>query len=220
MADRILLIEDDVALGNQILAQLQRAGFECIWWREGHHISAEAPPDVSLVVLDLMMPRVTGMQMLEELRAVSDVPVMILSGRNDTLDKVSAFRLGADDYMTKPFWPEELVERVKARMRRPLLARQNVLELGALRMDLAARQVWVNGVVVELTPVEFEFLRALIRRPGVAITRQWLAENVLDPDRDGGDRSLDAHVSRLRKKLGNERIETVWGIGYRLMTDR
>lgn len=219
MADRILLVEDDAQLGAQIVAQLGAAGFECLWWRTGHHVPPEAPPDVALVLLDLMMPRVPGMTMLEELRAVSDVPVLVLSARDETADKVRALRLGADDYMTKPFWPDELLERVKARIRRPVLARRNALELGPLRIELERRQVWAHQLEVDLTRAEFELLLALARRPGAAITRQWLADNVLDPDRDGSERALDVHVSRLRKKIGADLIETVWGVGYRLAVE-
>jgi two-component system response regulator MtrA len=123
--------------------------------------------------------------------------------------------------MTKPFWPEELIERVKARLRRPTLQRGDVIDVGGLRIDLAQREVRVDGKPVELTRVEFEFLAALARRPGVALTRGWLVENVLDPDRDGTERTLDVHVSRLRKKLGaGSFVETVWGIGYRLAVAR
>ena len=132
-----------------------------------------------------------------------------------------ALALGADDYLTKPFWPEELMERVRARLRRPVLARGSVLEGGALRIDLATREATVDGREVELTRVELELLAALARRPGAAVNRQWLADHVLDPERDGTERSLDAHMSRLRKKLGStgSMIKTVWGIGYRLSPD-
>lgn len=216
MSDRILLIEDDTQLGAQIVQHLEAAGYACLWWREGHHVSPDAPPEVALVVLDLMMPRVSGLAMLTELRACCDVPVLVLSARNQTADKVAALKLGADDYMTKPFWPEELVERVRARVRRPILARESTVEVGVLRIDTARRAVWCRGARAELTRAEFDLVAALARRPGQAISRQWLAEHVLDPDREGDDRSLDAHVSRVRKKLGADVVLTVWGVGYRL----
>jgi two-component system response regulator MtrA len=165
-----------------------------------------------------MLPGTYGLDILKQLREHSEVPVLILSARNDTLDKVRALKLGADDYMTKPFWPEEFVERVRARLRRPSLHKaQEVLEVGSLRMDLQARTVQVQGQPVELTRVEFELLAALARRPREAVTRQWLVENVLDPEREGTERTLDVHVSRLRRKLGSgSYVETVWGVGYRL----
>jgi two-component system response regulator MtrA len=139
----------------------------------------------------------------------------------DTADKVRALKLGADDYLTKPFWPDELVERVRARLRRPLLAREGKIDLEELTIDLQAHEVKLAGARVELTPAEFGLLAALARRSGEAVTRRWLVENVLDPEREGNERTLDVHVSRLRKKLGPRSwIETVWGIGYRLGVTR
>ncbi|RKG87978.1 DNA-binding response regulator [Corallococcus sp. CA049B] len=219
MGDRILLVEDDDPLGSQIVGHLRGAGFEPVWWREGRLLVSGDLPDVSLVVLDLMLPGTYGLDMLKALRTFSEVPVLILSARNDTLDKVRALKLGADDYMTKPFWPEELVERVRARLRRPTLQKeQAVVEVGALRIDLQGRTVLVQGRPVDLTRVEFGLLVALARRPQEAVTRQWLVEHVLDPEREGTERTLDVHVSRLRRKLGPVKcVETVWGVGYRLV---
>ncbi|MBZ4422852.1 response regulator transcription factor [Myxococcus sp. RHSTA-1-4] len=219
MGERILLVEDDPQLGAQIVEHLRSAGFEPTWWQEGRHLTPEGLPGVSLVVLDLMLPGTYGMDMLKTLRTFSEVPVLILSARNDTLDKVRALKLGADDYMTKPFWPEELIERVRARLRRPTLQKaEAVVEVGVLRIDLQAHEVAVQGQPVELTRVEFALLAALARRPREAVTRQWLVEHVLDPEREGTERTLDVHVSRLRRKLGPMHgVETVWGVGYRLV---
>ncbi|EYF07683.1 response regulator transcription factor [Chondromyces apiculatus] len=220
MPERVLLIEDDHELGGQIVERLRRAGYEPLWWNTGRRIPPEDLQGLALVILDLMLPGTYGMDILKDLRATSDVPVLVLSARNDTTDKVRALKLGADDYMTKPFWPEELIERVRARLRRPTLQRQDLLEVGPLRIDLELREVRLDGKPIELTRVEFDFLTALARRPGVAITRAWLVEHVLDPERDGTERTLDVHVSRLRKKLGGALVETVWGIGYRLAAGR
>ncbi len=221
MPERILLIEDDQELGSQIVESLKKAGFEPTWWRTGRHVEAQQLPGLVLIILDLMLPQTYGLDILKELRSTgAEVPVLVLSARNDTADKVRALKLGADDYMTKPFWPEELVERVRARVRRPAMQRGDALEIGKLRIDLASRGVSVEGGAIELTRVEFDLLAALARRPGVAVTRGWLVEHVLDPDREGNERTLDVHVSRLRKKLGaGVRVETVWGIGYRLGTE-
>src|SRR6187401_985677 len=136
MPTRLLLVEDDTELGGQIVQRLRDAGYDPVWWKEGRPLLAGALPDVALVVLDLMLPGRYGMDMLKDLRACSDVPVLVLSARNDTADKVRALQLGADDYMTKPFWPEELIERVRARLRRPTLRRGDVVEVGALRIDV------------------------------------------------------------------------------------
>jgi len=154
------------------------------------------------------------------LRACSEVPVLVLSARNSAHDRVRALQLGADDYLTKPFWPEELIERARARLRRPTLQRVGGLRVGPLTIEPELRRATLEGRLLELTRVEFEILLALARRPEAAISRNWFAENVLDPTRDASERSVDAHVSRLRKKLGADRlIETVWGIGYRLSVE-
>ena len=219
--ERVLLIEDDHELGTQIAEQLGRAGFVVTWWKEGRTIEAGDVPELALVILDLMLPGSYGMDILKDLRARSEVPVLVLSARSDTADKVRALKLGADDYMTKPFWPEELLERVKARLRRPILQRVELVEVGPLRIDLAGHEVHMAGRAVELTRVEFDLLTALARRPGVAITRKWLAEHVLGSELPSSERTLDVHVSRLRKKLGpHSPIETVWAIGYRLAAGR
>jgi two-component system response regulator MtrA len=219
MQAHILIVEDDPQLGAQVEKRLADAGYATTWWREGRHVMREQWPVVELVVLDLMLPGTYGMDMLKQLRTFSEVPVLVLSARTDASDKVRALQLGADDYLTKPFWPEELIERVRARLRRPVLMRASgALELGDLSIDLANHSTQYRGRAVELTRVEFEILLALARRPGAAVTRAHLVEHALDADRGGGARTLDAHVSRIRKKLGDEAlIETVWGIGYRLV---
>jgi len=218
MSKRLLIIEDDDKLGAQIVKHLAAAGFAATWIREGRLLSRAELAAAELVVLDLMLPGTYGMDILKQLRGLSDAPVLVLSARNETSDKVRALALGADDYMTKPFWPEELVERVRARLRRPALEREGVLEIGSgVRIDRRDRTVSVGGARVELTRVEFDLLAMLAERPGAAVTRRALTERVLDPEREGDERTLDVHISRLRKKLGPESIvETVWGIGYRI----
>ena len=220
MAEKILLIEDDPELGRQIAERLRRAGYLPTWWREGRRLGPDDVPEVALVILDLMLPEVSGFDVLRDLRASSEVPVLVLSARKDTADKVQALRLGADDYVTKPFWPDELLERVRARLRRPALQRSDELVVGALRLDLSIPEVRVGDQVISLTRAELAFLKALAKRPGQAITRAALARRVLDPEREVSERALDVHASRLRKKLGDAvTIETVWGIGYRLVEE-
>ncbi len=216
MKRRILILEDDEALGPQLVRHLAGAGFDASLVQDGRLFDARELAGVELVVLDLMLPSLHGFDVLKHLRTFSDVPVLVLSARNETASKVRGLRLGADDYMTKPFWPEEFVERVQARLRRPVLARTAVVTVGALSIDREARVVMVSGTEVGLTRVEFDLLAALVQRVGAAVTRRVLADAVLDPDKDGDERTLDVHVSRLRKKLGlSVAIETVWGIGYR-----
>lgn len=215
---RILLVEDDPKLGRQVADRLDAAGFATTWVTDGERALEETPGDFALLVLDLMLPKVHGFDVLKRVRRTSDVPVLVLSARQGAEDRVRALELGADDYVTKPFWPDELVARVHARLRRPVLRRDGLVRLGALAIDLESRRVLVGDAPVELTKVEFDLLAALARRPGSAVPRAWLVEHVLDPERDGTERTLDVHVSRLRKKLGPEaaRLATVWGVGYRL----
>jgi len=220
MGKSILLIEDDVRLGEQIVARLRSEGFEVVWRTEGSLLDPRELDDIALVILDLLLPGIYGLDILRDVRQHTDTPFLILSARDDTHDKVRALRLGADDYMTKPFWPDELVERVRARLRRPAIHWGDTIHVGALRIDLAEHRVEVGDASVELTRVEFGLLAAVARKPGAVRTRAWLTENVLERDGDVTERALDAHVSRLRKKLGpTVRIETVWGIGYRLAAD-
>lgn len=218
MKQRILLVEDDPKLGKQIVDHLDEAGFETHWLQSGDAALAYTYRGLALIVLDLMLPGAFGLDVLKHIRTQSDVPVLVLSAKTDATVKVRALDMGADDYLIKPFWPEELVARVNARLRRPVMQRGGSIEAGDLKIEVDARRVSVKNEPVELTRVEFDLLVALARRPGAAIARAWLCEHVLDPEREGTERTLDVHVSRLRKKLGacGDWISTVWGVGYRL----
>jgi two-component system response regulator MtrA len=165
-----------------------------------------------------MLPGTYGMDLLKRYRVKSEVPVLILSARDDTADKIRGLKLGADDYVTKPFFPEELVARIQACLRRPNLVGTERLVVGAIQVDLERREVRNAAGTLSLTPVEFEILALLARRKGSAVTREALVDAALDSAQDGSRRTLDVHISRLRSKLGKDAIqlETVWGIGYRL----
>ncbi|MFT7678161.1 MAG: two-component system response regulator MtrA [Planctomycetota bacterium] len=216
---QILLVEDDVRLGEQIQTSLVRAGFKATWITRGDEVLPAFHADFALVVLDLMLPGAYGLDVLKALREQSEVPILVLSAKQDASVRVRALELGADDYLTKPFWPDELLARVQARLRRPSLARAaEEIDVGELHLDLDARRVTALGAELTLTRVEYDLLLSLARRPGAAVERGWLAENILDPEREGTARTLDVHVSRLRKKLGpcSGYLATVWGVGYRL----
>jgi two-component system response regulator MtrA len=161
-----------------------------------------------------------GLALVASLRALSDVPIIVVSANGETSEKVRALQLGADDYVTTPFALDELVERVRARLRRPALSR-DAEGVGLLRIDRVRREVRVDGARIDMTRVEFDILAVLAEKRGGAVSRRALAARVLDPARDGDERTLDVHVSRIRKKLGTGTfVETVWGVGYRLLPGR
>jgi two-component system response regulator MtrA len=218
VSNRILLVEDDVALGQQVVDTLSQAGFDPHWVQDGDAARDLDPDEYRVIVLDLMLPGTYGMDLLKRYRLKSEVPVLILSARDDTADKIRGLKLGADDYVTKPFFPEELVARIEACLRRPNLLTTERLVVGAIRVDLERREASNSKGVLPLTPVEFEVLALLARRKGAAVTREALVDAALDSAQDGSRRALDVHVSRLRSKLGDDaaQLETVWGIGYRL----
>ncbi len=218
MPERILLVEDDDAIGRQVTGYLEDAGYDVTWLTDGDDAYHAEPTAYELVILDLMLPGTYGLDVLRRIRSRCDLPVLILSARHETRDKVRALELGADDFLTKPFWPEELLARVRSRLRRPAMQREGTIEVGRLTLDVEGRAVTAAGRSVDLTRVEFDLLLALARRPGAAIDRAWLVDHVLDPEREGTERTLDVHVSRLRKKLRDcaDHVATVWGVGYRL----
>lgn len=223
MSERILVVEDDRELGEELVRQLREAGYSPTWIDDGDRAMKAEIEEYSLVLLDLVLPGTYGFDVLKRIRSTSEVPVILLTARDFTADKVRGLQLGADDYMTKPFWPDELLARVKARLRRPVLRREGAgtVRAGSLVVDLDALRVFVGDAEVELTKVEFALLARLAKNAGRALSRVSLAEHALDEERGGSERTLDVHISRLRKKLGDEgkRIATVWGIGYRLEKD-
>jgi two-component system, OmpR family, alkaline phosphatase synthesis response regulator PhoP len=178
-------------------------------------------PDI--VVLDLMMPGMDGWELCRRLRAEGDLPIIMLTARTDDVDKVVGLELGADDYLTKPFNPRELVARVKAVLRRYHSGQQasRLIELDGLTIDTSGREVKVNGKRVELRPKEFDLLATLAKSPGVVFDRERLIHLVWGYDYVGDTRTVDVHVAGLRDKIAGAsvRIQTVWSVGYKLVTD-
>lgn len=218
---KILLVEDNEKIGREIKELLDEEGFFVRWLKDGDEAARANPAAYHLIILDLMLPGTYGLDVLKVFRKQADTPVLILSARGETTDKVRGLELGADDYVTKPFWPEELLARIRSRLRRPVMLRGDALNFGELVLRPAAREAFVSDRKLDLTAAEYDLLLTLARRAGQAVTRAQLADEVLDPDQGALDRTLDSHVSRLRKKLGvaASRLDTVWGVGYRLNTE-
>ncbi|MDP2306005.1 MAG: response regulator transcription factor [Pseudomonadota bacterium] len=225
----ILVVEDEDDIRNLIVHQLQREGLTtraASTGLEALEIARHTPP--ALVILDLMLPGLPGTEVCRRLRAepeTRDVPIIILSARGEEIDRVVGFEVGADDYVTKPFSPRELVLRVRAVMRRgkaPAAAAEpgapsGSLEVGALVVDEGAHRVFVKGEEISLTATEFKLLLTLMRRSGRVQSRSQLLQDVWDLPPDMYTRTVDTHMKRLREKLGDAagHIETVRGVGYR-----
>lgn len=223
MSARIYVVEDEAALQNLLQAYLTRAGFTVHVFGNGRDALAAiraTPPD--LVVLDLLLPGMDGVRVTEALRSESiDVPIIMLTAKSTEADRIRGFRVGADDYVAKPFSPAEVVLRVQAVLRRAREdkpAAATVLESGPIRLDPGRHTVSVADEPVDLTPTEFRMLMLLMERPGWTFSRQQLLDQVAGPDFLGFDRNIDVHVANLRKKLGLKPspIRTVYGVGYRL----
>jgi DNA-binding response OmpR family regulator len=222
MSDLVMVIEDEKEIRDLLRYNLEKAGFRVAAFDDGEagleQLFASRP---DLVVLDLMLPGRNGLEILREVRgepATSDLPVMVLTARGAEMDKLLGFEHGADDYLTKPFSPRELVARVHALLRRakPAGAGRTLVH-GELRVDFDAREVLVSGRKLVLTPREFDLLAFLARHAGRAVSRDELLRKVWGYDYLGETRTVDVHVRRLRMKLGEERtrIETVMGAGYK-----
>lgn len=224
--ERILVIDDDVALCELVLEYLQPLGFEIEFAHRGD-LGAERAlsGEHSLVVLDVMLPGLNGFEVLRKVRATSNVPVLMLTARGDDVDRIVGLEIGADDYLPKPFNPRELSARIRAILRRAPLEKpaeqsnSRALIIGDVELHAGTRTVRRGGETVELTAVEFDLLEKLLRGAGTIIKREELSNEVLGRNLSPFDRSIDMHISNLRKKLGHhcgavERIKTVRGVGY------
>jgi DNA-binding response OmpR family regulator len=222
----ILLVDDEDAVQKLLAYPLEREGFRVLQARDGEDaLRMFGQERVDLVVLDLMLPKLDGLEVCRRLRGRSTVPIIMLTARDDELDKVVGLELGADDYITKPFSIREFRSRVRALLRRASLGSQadgrDVIGTGGLEIDLARRAVAVDGRPVELTYVEFELLRTMAARPGRVFTRQALLESLWGDYAYREPRTIDVHVRHLREKLEDDPrepalIQTVRGVGYRL----
>jgi two-component system, OmpR family, response regulator MtrA len=221
MSGVALVVEDDEAIGALVGAYLEQAGFGVVRECNGADaLETAAREQLRFVVLDLGLPDVDGFELCRRLRGSADVPILILTARDEEADRIIGLELGADDYVTKPFSPRELVARVRAVLRRaePLPPDAQTIELGELCIDFRRRSVAVAGAEVELRTLEFELLTELVRNAGRVVTRDRLLERVWGVSFAGGTRTVDVHIAQLRKKLGSPNpIQTVRGVGYRIL---
>jgi DNA-binding response OmpR family regulator len=220
--ERLLVVDDDRELCQLVTRYLAREGFDISWASSGeagveHALSEE----FSLILLDVMMPDTDGFEVLRRIRLQSRTPVLMLTARGDTRDRIRGLEMGADDYLPKPFDPEELVARIRAILRRsaPRRPASGAISIGDIELDGGARTVRRSGAPIDLTTVEFDLLVALMGAAGSTVSREDLVSDVLGRDFSPFDRSIDTHICNLRRKLGPledgaERIKGVRGAGY------
>jgi DNA-binding response OmpR family regulator len=217
MRRRILLVEDDPKTRGTVALYLQREGYDVATAENGvQALEIARERDPHLVVLDLMLPRMDGLEVCRTLRARANHPAIIMvTARSTEDDKLTGLDLGADDYVTKPFSPRELMARVRAVLRRA--AEDDLVEVAGITIDRMRRQVRIAGAEVPVTPTEYRLLDVLARAPGRTFTRQELVERALGEEYEGLDRTVDVHVMNLRKKLGDagKAVVTVFGAGYK-----
>lgn len=221
---KILVVDDESRMRKLVRDFLTKKDFTVIEAEDG----AQAVDiffenkDISLIILDVMMPKMDGWQVCREIRQYSKVPIIMLTARSDERDELLGFELGVDEYISKPFSPKILVARVEAILRRTSLAEQNeALTAGGILLDKSAHQVTVDGQVVELSYKEFELLTYFMENQGIALSREKILNSVWNYDYFGDARTIDTHVKKLRSKLGKkgEYIKTVWGMGYKFEVD-
>jgi DNA-binding response OmpR family regulator len=226
---RALVVDDEVPLAEVVASYLEREHFEATVAANGYDaiaVARELDPDV--VILDLGLPGIDGFEVCRQLRTFSDAYVVMLTARDTEMDTVLGLTVGADDYVTKPFSPRELVARVRAMLRRPRgahgappLDAVPPRRFGALRIEVAAREVFIDDEPILLTRTEFDLLEALSARPGVVLSRRQLLETIRNEPWVGNDHLVDVHIGHLRRKLGDDAaqpryLSTVRGVGYRM----
>jgi two-component system, OmpR family, alkaline phosphatase synthesis response regulator PhoP len=225
-AQTVLVVEDEASIASFVALYLKNAGYAVRTVDNGNEALEQVESDrPDLIVLDLMLPDVDGIEVCRRIRKSSDVPILMLTARDEDVDKIIGLEVGADDYLTKPFNPRELVARVKSILRRAVPERREVetkqLKHGDLEIDAGRREVRVAGNEVQLAPKEFDLLWELLDHRGLVLTRDQLLERVWGYTFAGDTRTVDVHVRQLRRKLGDASpIVTVWGVGYKVAPAR
>ena len=226
MAKRIMIIEDEVSIAELEKDYLELSGFEVTIKNDGTEGLAEAlEHDYNLILLDIMLPGTDGFEILKRVREVKDTPILMVTAKKEDIDKIRGLGLGADDYITKPFSPSELVARVKAHLSRYERLtgsenRGNEIEIRGLKIDKTARRVWVDGVEKQFTTKEFDLLTFLAEHPNRVFTKEEIFREVWDMDSVGDIATVTVHIKKIREKIEYntakpQYIETIWGVGYR-----
>lgn len=223
---KVLVVDDESRMRMLVKDFLKKEGYEVLEAPDGEAalelFFKEEQNDISLVILDVMMPKLDGWETLKEIRKYSNVPIIMLTAKGDERDELLGFELGVDEYITKPFSPKILVARVNAILRRVSKAQEEGYHVGGIDVDIAAHEVRIDGNLVELSYKEFELLVYFLMNHGVALSREKILNNVWDYDYFGDARTIDTHVKKLRAKLGakGEYIKTIWGLGYKFEIDK
>ena len=220
---KILVVDDEEKIRDIITEYLEFEGFEYIEAENGvEAINILKKEKVDLVLLDVMMPKIDGIKVLKEIRSKGSTPVILLTARAEEYDKLFGFELGADDYIVKPFSPREVMARIKAIIARSapkaeVHSENEVLEFPGIKIDVAGRELYIDGQKKQMTPKEFDLLVFLIKNRNIVLTRERILSEVWSYDFFGDDRTVDTHIKMLRNTLGEYRryVETVWGVGYK-----
>ena len=217
---KVLVVDDESRMRKLVRDFLVKDGYSVVEAADGEEAVDVfmSDKDISLIILDVMMPKLDGYGVAEEVRKMSDVPIIMLTAKSDERDELRGFDLGIDEYITKPFSPRILVARVEAVLRRTQAdGDSNVISVDGIEMDIAAHQVKVDGEPIELSYKEFELLNYFLQNRGVALSREKILNNVWNYDYFGDARTIDTHVKKLRSKLGSkgDYIKTIWGMGYK-----
>ncbi len=219
MAGTVLLVEDEPSVGELVRGYLMRDGYRVVWVRSGEEALVELDRHrVRIVILDIGLPGKDGFDVCRDMRARSNVPILMLTARDDEPDRIVGLEVGADDYLTKPFSPRELVARMKAILRRsePQEGKEKTVSLGDVVLDRESHDVTVAGKPVDLTAKEFDLLAYFMANPGVVVSRDLLLERVWGQEYPGGTRTVDVHVAQVRRKLDRpDLIRTLRGTGYK-----
>lgn len=220
---KVLMVDDEARMRKLVKDFLTIKGFHVVEAEDGEQAVDIffQQKDISLIILDVMMPRMDGWEVCKTIRQYSQVPIIMLTARGEERDELQGFKLGVDEYISKPFSPKILVARVEAILRRSNVSATDAAEVGGIRVDKAAHEVTIDGEAIDLSYKEFELLTYFMENQGLALSREKILNNVWNYDYFGDARTIDTHVKKLRNKMGEKGnyIKTIWGMGYKFEVD-